>query len=301
MSVHLEYVSCDLCGEDRTSLYCRKRGRQIPIMFNIVRCDNCGLYYVNPRIDVARSAEIYSDEYYNGKGLDGSFVGDSQGKRQDARLLVRSIREILKPNSRIRLLEVGGGEGLVSFEARNYGYESLMCDISKAAVSRARRKGIECFEGMITDPYFAAFANSFDVVVAIEVIEHLHSPKRFFAKVYELLKPGGLFIYTTGNVSATRFLRNRWGYFDIPEAHIYFFSQDTIRLYLQSCGFTTFVDPYTVYYRRNAGVRVLERIGLIDLEESCAPQSILERVLYSRLFKLLEGLLGRRRLPWAIK
>lgn len=42
--------------------------------------------------------------------------------------------------------------------------------------------------------------NSFDIVYAIEVLEHLHSPYQFVAELFRILKPGGKGIITIPNI-----------------------------------------------------------------------------------------------------
>lgn len=47
--------------------------------------------------------------------------------------------------------------------------------------------------------------NTFDAVIASEVVEHLLiSPKAFFSKIYPILRPGGKLIVTTPNFSSLR-------------------------------------------------------------------------------------------------
>lgn len=142
---------------------------------------------------------------------------------------------------------------------------------------------------------------SFDAVVALEVVEHVYSPTAFHRRIYQLLRPGGIYAYTTGNVEETRIHGSRWGYFEVPEGHIHFFSPATMTRYLREAGFSTLVDPYSVYFKRNIGVRMLERLGIVDLKQSQSPDTALERFCYRQVFKTVERALGRMRLPWAIK
>ena len=74
------------------------------------------------------------------------------------------------------------------------------------------------------------------MVSCIEVIEHLEDPAAVVRKIHDLLRPGGLFIFTTGN--STPHLRNlpAW-YYITPEIHISFLSERTSRVLLQKAGF----------------------------------------------------------------
>jgi len=108
--VNMEYVACNLCGMDDAVIVYRKRGKTIPIVYDIVKCRNCGLIYVNPRLTPTYKEKLYTDDYYEGKGFDAHFIGSTKKKEEDAKLLVRCIKDaILKDKEKPRLLEVGGG------------------------------------------------------------------------------------------------------------------------------------------------------------------------------------------------
>lgn len=301
-TIAMEYVSCNLCGCNDSKVLYQKRGRTVPSLFSIVRCRKCGLVYVNPRLTKSQSASLYIDDYYDGKGVDKSFIGTSREKQRDALILVRCLRESIVGQAKGRkLLDVGGGNGLVSEAASQLGFDVLMCDISPQAVERAKTKGIECHHGEVIDAFFDKRLGEYDAIVALEVIEHVYDPKAFLRRVFDLLKPGGVFVYTTGNFQETRFLGKRWGYLDIPESHIYFFTPDTIRMYLKDAGFSSFLNPYRYFTKVNVGVGFLLNLSLLDIQEHTCPQTLLEKMLYSYGFRCVEWILGRTRLPFAVK
>lgn len=296
----LELVNCDLCGSNDWRLRYRLKGARLPMEFSVVECNHCRLNFINPRLTEECGASLYDEEYYDGAGFDPVFHGDTEAKRRDAELLLSSLRKLLGSQA-TRLLEVGGGSALLSELAPQYGFQATMCDVSSAAVTRARARGIDAHLGGPDSGFLAGAAGSFDAVVALEVIEHVYSPKAFLRRIYELLRPGGVYAYTTGNVEEARIYGARWGYFEVPEGHIHFFSRATMSRYLRESGFSALVDPYSIYFKRNVGVRVLEGLGIVDLKRSAVPDRSLERFCYRTLFGGLERVLGRARLPWAIK
>ena len=299
--IDFEYVNCNLCNEDSPELFCRIRGAQTGCVFDIVRCQNCGLFYTNPRLARRSVATLYSASYYSGEGFDPSFRGGTTTSR-GAGMALRWMRDVYFRLSRpIRLLDVGGGQGDFALSSMQLGYDALLVELGESGVEGARSRGVHAYQGEITDPFFHDQEEHYDVVTAWEVVEHLYDPRTFFSRVYRLLRPGGLFLYSTGNANEARFWRSRWGYFQVPEGHLYFYNPKTIRWFLSRAGFKKFLDPYRIYYKETVGVRAMAKFRLINLDTATHPDSRITRILYGGFFKRLEWTVGRERLPFAIK
>jgi hypothetical protein len=61
----MEWTTCNLCGSDDTTLYCEGRDRQLggTERFQLVRCQQCGLVYLNPRPSRGEMDRHYPDNY----------------------------------------------------------------------------------------------------------------------------------------------------------------------------------------------------------------------------------------------
>jgi cyclopropane fatty-acyl-phospholipid synthase-like methyltransferase len=72
-------------------------------------------------------------------------------------------------------------------------------------------------------------------VTAWAVLEHVHNPMAYFQKASKVIKKGGLFVFLVTNFhsAASRHLFRE----DIPR-HLYFFTRETVRQYLDKTGFT---------------------------------------------------------------
>ena len=299
----LEQTSCNLCGSTNSQVLFKIKGALLPVLFHVVKCKFCGLAYVNPRVKKEDAVNFYNEEYYKGSGIDSKFIGSHKEKENDSKLLVKSILEnFVSTHSRnYKLLDVGGGEGLVSKYAKEFGFDPLLVELSDNAIIKAAENNIPYYKGEITDKYFDSHRGFYDVIVALEVIEHLYDPLSFIKKVYQLLKLGGVFIYTTGNFEETFFSGKKWKYMSVPEIHIHYFTPKTIKAYFKIAGFKHFIDPYKYYISNDLGTKILTKLMITDLNKDTKPKSIFEMFFYSFFFKYFKFVIGRRRLPFAVK
>ena len=102
----------------------------------------------------------------------------------------------------VKVADLAAGEGAFSVKLKELGHDVRAVDASSANWKVADIP----LEMRDLDSDFAASVVSehgqFDVVVAIEIIEHLENPFRFVRECARLLKPGGLLFLTTPNVEA---------------------------------------------------------------------------------------------------
>ena len=97
-------------------------------------------------------------------------------------------------------LDVGCAYGFVVRLLRVLGYEALGVDVSKYAITRGKEFGGDGL--LVSDAQHLPFkASSFDLITCFESLEHLPKANLALSHIYELLKPGGVLILTTPNVS----------------------------------------------------------------------------------------------------
>ncbi len=118
-----------------------------------------------------------------------------------------------------KVLEIGAGHGAFTKKLYDAGYDISACDLFPEIFYFDK---IECKKADITQalPYED---NSFDIVMAIEVLEHVHDHEVLFREVNRILKKGGLFLASTPNIlslkSRVRFLFSGFYYSFKPLEH----------------------------------------------------------------------------------
>lgn len=183
-----------------------------------------------------------------------------------------------------KCLDVGCGSGnsyAPGLVAR--GAEWTGVDVSENAVAAARASGLDA--RVIEDAAELPFPDeSFDLVVCIEVLEHLFSPDRAAAEIWRVLKPGGRLVASTPNVAYWRLRANMvfglWNphgdelAVEQPwrDPHIRFFTPKTLTRMLRMAGFSSvetsahggrflnhLTSRRTPFFGQSAVYRALER------------------------------------------
>ena len=151
------------------------------------------------------------------------------------------------PHRQLRVLDLGCGNGSLSHVIAQHGCAVTGIDTSAAGIAIARQSFPEC-EFIQADIYELPDTDtlgSFDIVLAIEVIEHLLYPKELARSAKKCLKPGGRLIISTPYHG---YLKNLVlavsgkldNHFTVlwDNGHIKFFSVATLTTLLKTEGYT---------------------------------------------------------------
>jgi len=119
---------------------------------------------------------------------------------------LRKIFVLINKEKRGKILDLGCLKGEFSFELKKKGWIVFGGDIS-VALNQAVKKGIKCIKFDFEKP-FPFKSNSFDVVFAGEIIEHIFDTDFFVSELNRILKPDGLLFISTPNTAClpNRFL-----------------------------------------------------------------------------------------------
>jgi 2-polyprenyl-3-methyl-5-hydroxy-6-metoxy-1,4-benzoquinol methylase len=229
--------TCPLCRRSST-YYATARDIEYFTLdrdFDFYRCSNCDVIYIDPMLKDELST-IYPANYY-------SF---DQSERKNAVTAVkewldrRAFRGFLNaiPGEKLSLLDVGGGQGWLAGLMRKADpriYRTQIVDIDFAAKMRAEHHGHTYFCGKIEE---FDTADKFDVILMLNLIEHVADPYAVLAKARSLLTPRGRLYIKTPNFQAldARIFRHRsWGGYHCPR-HFIIFSRQSIHRAMESSG-----------------------------------------------------------------
>jgi SAM-dependent methyltransferase len=231
----MESVACNNCGADDTRPLFQGKDRLLngTQIFQDVRCQRCGLIYLNPRPTLDEITQYYPTEY---EPFTRHEHLQSLSARINYRISFNKRRRIasrgLRPG---RLLDIGSGSGDFLLEMRNAGWEVEGLDTSPAACEVARTRGLDTFRGQLFDVPFPD--QSFDLITMWDVLEHVHDPMAHLECICRLLKPTGRFVVTLPNPESLDLMvfEDFWAGLDFPR-HLFVYPRKTLTAMIEKAG-----------------------------------------------------------------
>ncbi|MBS0649484.1 MAG: 3-demethylubiquinone-9 3-O-methyltransferase [Verrucomicrobia bacterium] len=108
----------------------------------------------------------------------------------------------------VKILDLGCGAGFLTQEMAKRGHEVVGIDLSEESLRIAQKldetRRVKYVRGDATTTPFPA--SSFDVVCAMDLLEHVQNPEALVREASRLLRPGGLFFFHTFNRTALSWL-----------------------------------------------------------------------------------------------
>ena len=211
--------------------------------FRMVRCESCGMVYLNPRPSPGDLPTIYPKTYY-------AYNYEEEiaplARRVKAWLDRRKVDAWLNvtPTAQPRFLDVGCGDGRFLEILHQKGIPKRQLwglELSDKVVTNLQDRGFQARLGRIEDADPIGLPRGyFDLIVLLQVIEHIEHPAAVIRQLVRLLAPGGILVLETPNVKSLdrNLFKNRyWGGYHFPR-HWHLFDPDTIQHLLTEHGLT---------------------------------------------------------------
>lgn len=236
----IDDIRCRICGSFRLRLVKQgavqgglrsddfaitdaRYGQTLPIYV----CDTCDFFQCIDVEDLLRYYEDLQDPDYE--------EGRPQRALQARMLLGRVLSIAGNSGQGKTLLDVGAGSGILVQAAREMGFDALGVEPSRWLQGIASSAEIPVVCGTVDDLQGDAI---FDVVMVVDVVEHVTDPMALLRSCASRLRPGGLLAVVTpdcGSVVA-RLMGWRWWHYRI--AHVNYFNRTTLDMVLRGAGLT---------------------------------------------------------------
>jgi glycosyltransferase involved in cell wall biosynthesis/2-polyprenyl-3-methyl-5-hydroxy-6-metoxy-1,4-benzoquinol methylase len=193
----------------------------------ILQCRRCGMVSSVPRVSDEEIRGMYRDV------VDETYLAEEGARRELFEWVLQSAEGHV---TGARLLEIGASVGLLLEVARRRGWQPRGIEPSAWAVELGReRYGVELGQGTAED--LSELDASADVVVMLDVLEHLADPLGTLRRVRPVLDDTGLLVLSTVNLSGlhARLRQDAWPWF--IRSHLHYFSPETLHATLTLAGF----------------------------------------------------------------
>ncbi len=236
----MEATCCNLCGADDASVLYQGRDRllNLPGEFRLVRCNQCGLIYLNPRPTAQEIGAYYPEQYHPyTRAIEDERswflrLDRRYGLRKRCAVITRRVRGVG------RLLDVGCATGIFLDGMRRLGWQVQGVELNPEIAAYAReRLGLPVFAGTLEQAAFPS--GHFDLVTLWDVLEHVHDPKGALREIARILRPGGWLVLSLPDPDCieARLFGPYWAGLDMPR-HLNIFSRTVLTRFLTETGFT---------------------------------------------------------------
>jgi SAM-dependent methyltransferase len=238
--IEWEEVPCLLCGSQRWVPLIEAADNLAEgagLWFAVVRCQDCGLCFTNPRPSLESISQFYPALYWPYRTPKVRLDGHRRLRPLHRWCAPWRERRILSRKAKGRLLDFGCGNGSFLESMHQRGWNVTGVDVSAEAVHVLRREfGLRGLVGTLPHPDLAPA--SFDVITMWHSLEHVHQPREVLRHAFDLLAPGGKLMAAVPNIDSLpfRWFGASWYGLDLPR-HLTHFSPETLRWMLERTGF----------------------------------------------------------------
>lgn len=205
----------------------------------IYGCRACSAEHVFPMPDSKELKAYYDREQW----FEGGEPGGYQDYERQTAWSVKAISPLLEEYAGrmdLSILDVGCGYGAHLELAANLGWKCFGVELSKHARETAQKRlgGRAYIVESVTD----LIPHEFDVVLMLDVIEHLPEPYSLFYSLFSIgaITPKARLVITTPNAGSSEAQQNPAGWtYRHPPSHLVYYQAEALRFLLNKLHFTT--------------------------------------------------------------
>ncbi|MRG53974.1 methyltransferase domain-containing protein [Phyllobacterium sp. SYP-B3895] len=240
-------IKCPLCNSKETTIHARAKDIEYFTSdreFDIRACKPCGILFVDPMLS-DKLGDIYPANYYSFKVTKRNFVVAVK-EWLDRRGLKALTRQI--PGRDLSVLDIGGGTGWLLDQVKTADSRvshTTVVDIDDGARDVAISKGHDFHLSRFED--FDAGDRKFDLILMLNLVEHVTDPRAVLSKAASLLSPKGLIWVKTPNfdsLDARLFRNHSWAGYHTPR-HFVIFNRDSLERTARESGLAVANFDYT--------------------------------------------------------
>jgi len=217
--------------------------------YQYMQCSNCNLIFVNvienwdilqhsydggPLKSLRRKLMLPFKQFKNHKNF------NTLTHRADS--IINFIEENNSNSIKTNFLDIGCNKGFLLAGAIKkswnvYGIE-VVGELLGAFRKHYKNFADQTVVGKINDFHLKFNNTSFDIITAIDVIEHLEDPVKEMQTIYEMLSPNGIFVIQTPDTSCQQAVNEKeeWGALK-PLEHLHLFSPNNLETFAKKIGY----------------------------------------------------------------
>ena len=251
----METIACKVCGGDNwfSVLESQDYLHNVPGVFTIARCADCGFTATNPRPDEQEILAYYPEDY-GPYQLNTARVEKMVALRKKHPFLfslvdpqIFIVAQEKCSDCALNVLEIGCGAGnfLYELKLRFPKWHLTGTDFSVRSIEKLKEKGIEAFVSDLKE--LPHVDKSIDVIYGFMIVEHLHNLEQSLAEVRRVLKDDGRLVIAVPNIKSWQFrLFGQYAYILHIPAHLYHFTEKSLTKVMEKNGFAV---ERVVYHR----------------------------------------------------
>ena len=252
---------CEICGKSAFKFLFKQRDKNLNFWedFQLYKCKNCGVIFLNPQPSNKELEKYYPKErYYSLGGIDKNssktklkiflynLYFNQERKNYLLKILFSPIKFMIRGTKIVKgekILDVGCGSGQFLYEMKRLGVDSCGTEPGEFDEKGAKEEGL--YIKKTTLEKAGLKENAFDIVTLNQVLEHVNNPNKTLKEIYRILRKNGLFIVGVPNYRslAKKIFGKNWYQFDVPR-HLFNFSDKLLIRLLKKNNFKIILNRH---------------------------------------------------------